>query len=363
MNQATFPNTMAEKLLQHYDQYGRKLPWRGEKNLYRIWVSEIMLQQTAVATVIPYYRKFLQELPDVPALYACPEQQLLSLWQGLGYYRRAVQMHQGAKIMVNNYHGLPPEKLDAWLQIPGVGLSTAGAILAIGRNQAHAILDGNVKRVLARLLALESPIEDRQSQLILWKLAKQLTSKERPGDYAQAIMDLGALVCTRTQPKCSLCPWQEHCGAKNYSSPSAYPVRGTKIAKPCRWQICCLLVNTEGKLYVEQRPQHGLLASLWQPPCFDWPDQQSIPSAERVNTHLPPIYQQWLSPPASSLPVVKHAFTHFNIVLYPFLFLVADSPPLVSGKWLAHADRLELPMATLHRKVLKNWDACLKEKN
>ena len=314
---------LAQRLLDHYDREGRKLPWRGERNLYRIWISEIMLQQTGVTTVLSYYPRFLNRFPTIQQLASASEQEILSQWQGLGYYRRAHHLHQAAKQVVTHMNGQLPEQLEILLRLPGIGPSTAAAILAIGRDQHHAILDGNVKRVLSRLMALDEPLNRSSAQHALWSLARELTPEHRPGDYAQAIMDLGATLCTRTQPACHRCPWSNHCQAYSQGKSSAYPRQTARPVKPHRAELSFLMMDEQNRLLLCQRPAHGLLAGLWEPP--------SVPVAtENLPMANPDMAATLLrhygvkTSPLKAMAAVKHNFTHFHLTVFPF-----------SGRWLA----------------------------
>ncbi|MEO5349632.1 MAG: A/G-specific adenine glycosylase [Magnetococcus sp. YQC-3] len=344
------PVRLAEQLLAFYDRSGRALPWRGERNLYRIWVSEIMLQQTGVGTVLPYYSRFLERFPDLESLARAAEEEVLLLWQGLGYYQRARHLHRAARQVVAKRSGQLPEQLAEWLALPGIGPSTAAAILAIGRDQPHAILDGNVQRVLARLLALPYPLASSEARQQLWSLARSLTPTQRPGDYAQAIMDLGATVCTRSRPQCPLCPWQTSCRAHALDQTAAFPVVSPRPVKPRRVQVALLLFNAAEALLFCQRPAKGLLGGLWEPPSLEWssavaPESLSVAQLFSRELHL------HVSPP-HPLPVVQHTFTHFHLTVHPFVCQLAGSDAAVAGRWVGRDGWQALPCATLHRKVL-----------
>ncbi|MBF0096136.1 MAG: A/G-specific adenine glycosylase [Magnetococcales bacterium] len=343
---------LAHALLAYYDKHARSLPWRGENDLYRIWISEIMLQQTGVSAVEKYYPKFLSHFPDVQTLAQAPLQSLLLHWQGLGYYQRAHHLHRAAHYIIQEWQGILPEERELWLKVPGVGPSTASAILAIGRNQPHAILDGNVKRVLARFLALQESIDGRSGQKILWQAAARLTSKIRPGDYAQAIMDLGATVCTRTQPRCDQCPWQMACVACNAGNPSAYPLRNTKKAKPNKCEVALLFYNSEDKFYFEQRSEKGLLASLWQPCSLPWSADRARPDAATIRSLVQESFAGHVEGAVELLTPVEHLFTHFKLTVYPYRFRVHRLFERAPYCWLPQVEWAQLPMATLHQKVM-----------
>lgn len=349
---------LADALLAFYDREGRPLPWRGERDLYRIWVSEIMLQQTGVATVLCYYPRFLARFPTLQSLAEASEEAVLLLWQGLGYYQRARHLHRGAQHLLRQRDGQLPERIEEWLLLPGVGPSTAAAILAIGRNQPHAILDGNVKRVLARLVALPDPLSSGVAQKALWALARSLTPDHRPGDYAQAIMDLGATLCRRSQPFCDRCPWQGSCQAHRLGAVGRYPVVTPRPVKPHRQQVALLVFNAQRQLLFCQRPARGLLANLWEPPTLEWGSEVSLPPEPSVVARQ--LFDRLHVRTSLPLPLaeVKHTFTHFQLTIYPFVCQLATEWEGGGGegyqamRWVAREAWQLLPLATLHRKVL-----------
>ncbi len=350
-------SVLAGQLLAFYDREGRPLPWRGERDLYRLWVSEVLLQQTGVSTVLAYYPRFLERFPDVWRLAEATEEAVLVVWQGLGYYQRARHLHRAAQIVVEQMAGRLPEDLASWLALPGIGPSTAAAILAIGRDQPHTILDGNVKRVLARLLALPHPLSSRLALDALWTFARSLTPSHRPGDYAQAIMDLGATVCTRSRPTCPRCPWQGACRAYRLGDVTAFPVTKPRPIKPHRVQWAVLVFDARQAVLLCQRPAQGLLGGLWEPPTFDWTVKDRLPlePADIAQT----IFQRLnlsTTPPVPLAPV-QHTFTHFHLTVYPFVCHWEGEGPVNGegcrkGRWVAREEWHTLPLATLHRKVL-----------
>ena len=350
------PSALAYKLLTFYDQQGRELPWRGEHNLYHIWVSEIMLQQTAVVTVVPYYQRFLHRFPDVRSLAEADEEAVLTQWQGLGYYRRARHLHHAAQLVVHSMAGKIPEILSDLLTLPGIGPSTAAAILAIGRNQHHAILDGNVKRVLSRLIALPHPITSTIAQKQLWSLARILTPNQRPGDYAQAIMDLGAMICTRRNPSCQNCPWNSDCQAYAQGTWENYPLRSSRPAKPQRFQHALMVFDSQNRLLFGKRPSHGVLAGLWEPLSLPMTNQETKPlNPSQLSEIFFQTYHIKTTLP-TSWPSVKHTFSHFHLCVYPFSSQWISGQPKLNAyqnfRWVKWQDDMDLPLATLHKKVL-----------
>ena len=346
---------LAQKLLAFYDREGRQLPWRGVRDLYAIWVSEVMLQQTGVVTVLSYYQPFLERFPTVHHLALAEEEAVLGQWQGLGYYRRARHLHRAAGLIMANGGNLP-ESLADWVALPGVGPSTAAAILAIGRDQPHTIFDGNVKRVLARLMALPHPLTRAIGRRQVWALAQSLTPTHRPGDYAQAIMDLGATVCTRICPTCQQCPWRIHCHAFARSEPTAFPIQVVRLPKPRRFQWSLLLRDAQERLLLCQRPSDGLLAGLWEPLAspFATSDLQPLEGRQLAPYLLNRFGLKTTHP--TSLPTVRHTFTHFHLTVYPFQCHWAGGAVKPDGyqrcRWVAGHEISSLPLATLHRKIL-----------
>ena len=297
----------AARLLAWFDRCGRHdLPWQHPRSPYRVWLSEIMLQQTRVETVIPYFERFTAALPDIAALAAAPLDQVLHLWTGLGYYARARNLHRAAQVVVEQRGGELPGELDALVALPGIGRSTAGAILAIAFGQRAAILDGNVKRVLARHGAVagwpgETAVAER-----LWALAERLTPEGRAADYTQAIMDLGATLCTRTRPQCTSCPVADDCRARSANQVAAYPGHKPGTATPVRQSLWLILRNRTGQVLLERRPPSGIWGGLWSfPECA--PDTEPT-AVENLCGNL-----GFRILAVRSGAGGRHAFTHFRL--------------------------------------------------
>ncbi|TVQ51921.1 MAG: A/G-specific adenine glycosylase, partial [Spirulina sp. DLM2.Bin59] len=256
--------TLRRSLLAWYRTQGRTLPWRGETDPYRVWVSEIMLQQTQVKTVIPYYHRWLAAFPTVADLARADRQQVLKLWEGLGYYARCRHLHQAAQIIVTEYGGQFPTTLEAVLKLPGIGRTTAGGILSAIANQPLAILDGNVKRVLARLTAL--PMPPARALGPLWELSSQLIDPNQSRDFNQAIMDLGATVCLPKQPLCLICPWRSPCLAHTQNLQTQLPMREATAPLPHKNIGVAVIQNDQGQVLIDRRKDEGLLGGLWEFP-------------------------------------------------------------------------------------------------
>ena len=307
----------ADKLLTWYDAHGRKdLPWQRHRTPYRVWVSEIMLQQTQVATVIAYFERFTHAFPDVQSLAAAPLDRVLHIWSGLGYYARARNLHEAAVLIVDRFGGDVPRSLDALMSLPGVGRSTAGAILSIAFDEPAPILDGNVKRVLARIHAVDGWPGNARVAKGLWSLAEQSISHERPADYTQAIMDLGATLCTRASPACSECQLSDDCIAFSQHCVERHPAPRPKRVLPTRHTRMLIVRNTVGEVLLEQRPPTGIWGGLW---CFPEADPD-----ERLSEIL-----KLAGLAASSNETaahLTHTFTHFRLEIEPILVRLASEP-------------------------------------
>jgi len=306
------PVQFTERLLTWFEVHGRhNLPWQQNPTPYRVWVSEVMLQQTQVATVIPYYQRFMARFPDVQSLAEAPLDEVLHLWTGLGYYARARNLRACAQALVAHHGGEFPEDIEAVIALPGIGRSTAGAILALSRGQRHPILDGNVKRVLARVFGIPGDPGSADVIAKMWTQSDACTPAQNAGAYTQAIMDLGATLCTRARPACTVCPMSDGCVAALEGRQEELPGRKLKRARGSR-EATLLIVQTgsDGSLavLVERRPAVGLWGGLWSPPQFesefaalDW-CRREIGEPVRGSQSLAPIH---------------HAFTHFDLCLNP----------------------------------------------
>lgn len=257
-------------MLRFYDQLGRKdLPWQKNKSAYSVWVSEIMLQQTQVKTVIPYYLKFMSRFPSVESLAAANIDEVLQHWAGLGYYSRARNLHACAKRVVNEFDGEFPKTLESIIQLPGIGESTGGAILSLAYGLPEAILDGNVKRVLARVFLVDGWYGTSSVAKTLWKISRQYTPKKRTGDFNQAMMDLGASLCSRNKPVCEECPLQKDCQAFLLEKTVEYPHRKPKKKIPTKQATMLLNINKSKQLLLVKRPPSGIWGGLWSLPELD----------------------------------------------------------------------------------------------
>ena len=301
---------LRRSLLGWYQHHGRSLPWRQTQDPYAIWISEIMLQQTQVKTVLPYYDRWLTHFPTIASLAAADLQQVLKVWQGLGYYARARNLHHAAQQIMTQHGGNFPRSYAATIALPGIGQTTAGGILSAAFNQAVPILDGNVKRILARLLALDRPV--RQSVSRLWDCSATLLDPQHPRMFNQAIMDLGATCCTPKNPQCAACPWQFACTAYNLGSPLEFPVKEETAPLPHKRIGVAVIWNDQRQVLIDRRPPKGLLGGLWEFPggkvepgetieaCIRREIQEEIGLEIEVGSHL---------------ITVDHAYTHFKVRL------------------------------------------------
>jgi len=305
----------ADRLLEWFDEHGRKdLPWQLDVDPYRVWVSEIMLQQTQVQTVIPYFERFMESFPDVIALADASQDDVLHHWSGLGYYARARNLHKAAGIVRDEHMGVFPTDIEELVALPGIGRSTAGAILSLALDQRHPILDGNVKRVLARHEAVEGWPGKTAVAKTLWEITERNTPGTRSAAYTQAIMDLGATLCTRSSPACERCPVHEDCSALAAGTVADYPGRKPKKDKPRR-ETTMLIANQDHSVYLEKRPEAGIWGGLWSLPELgertleDWCKEKLDGSA--ISTEF------W--------PALSHSFSHYDLDIRPILVRI-DAP-------------------------------------
>lgn len=294
--------------------HGRKnLPWQKNINPYRVWVSEIMLQQTQVTTVIPYFENFMARFPDVSSLASADIDLVLHCWTGLGYYSRARNLHKCAQIVQEKFDGQFPETLEEMISLPGIGRSTAGAILAISMNKNTAILDGNVKRVLTRVYAVNDIVTDAKTIERLWKIAIAHTPTKRVADYTQAIMDLGATLCTRTKPNCDQCPMQSFCNGYAAGNPTSYPRKKPKKSKPTKNTVFMIIKRNEHEILLQRRPPAGIWGGLY---CFiecDSLDDIKKYCRNKLGLKVNTI---------EKLPEFRHTFSHYHLDITPTIIQV-----------------------------------------
>jgi A/G-specific adenine glycosylase len=333
-------------LLAWYDRHRRRLPWRApagaQPDPYRVWLSEIMLQQTTVATVTPYFDRFVARWPDASALAAASLDEVLQLWQGLGYYARARNLHACARTLVSRHGGVFPDNASALRSLPGIGDYTAAAISAIAFDRREAAIDGNVERVVARLYAVDEPLPAAKPRLAA--LAATLVPELRAGDFAQALMDLGATICTPRRPRCVLCPWRACCAAAASGSAEELPARPAKPERPQRYGIAFWLTRPDGAVLLRRRPEKGLLGGMVEIPSTPW---SAAPWRLTEAVRVAPAAVEWSELPGS----VRHGFTHFQLELG---VAAGKTDELGDGLW-SPVERLgEHALPTLMKKVVRH---------
>jgi A/G-specific adenine glycosylase len=300
---------IAEALIAWHAAHGRHdLPWQLDRNPYRVWISEIMLQQTQVATVIGYYERFMRRFPQLASLAAAPLDDVLHLWSGLGYYSRARNLHRTAQRVMAELGGELPGDVEALTELPGIGRSTAAAIVALAFERCATILDGNVKRVLARYFAIDGSPGDRVTERELWRRAEQCTPATQLRVYTQAIMDFGATLCTRSEPLCMHCPLRQDCQAQCLGRTRELPAPKRRAPRRTRQVVMLLAIDPEGRVLLRRRPPQGIWGGLWSPPEF----ADAAGASAYCASQWP---SAWLDPQA--LPRLRHGFTHFDLEIIP----------------------------------------------
>ncbi len=347
-------------LLRWYDKNHRKLPWRETEDAYYIWISEVMLQQTQVRTVIPYYSRFIKRFPTVQNLANAHQQTILKMWEGLGYYSRARNMHRAAKIIVHEYNGVIPQNWTQIRSLPGIGDYIAAAVLSIANDQSYAVVDGNVKRVFSRLFCISSPTNHASAKKEFNLIAEKLLHEMESGKYNQAVMELGALICTPRNPGCNSCPLNFLCDAFRDSSVADFPQRNKSKPTPSHLLATGVIVK-ENKILITQRPENGLLGGLWEFPGGQikvGEDAQevckrSIKKSTGLNIEI-----------RDYLTSVKHAYTHFKIKMDVFLchtnsFAVELDGPM-GYRWIDIDDIHKYPLHKANHKFLPRVRDALK---
>ncbi|HUK60911.1 MAG TPA: A/G-specific adenine glycosylase [Stellaceae bacterium] len=333
-------------MLAWYDRHRRVLPWRarpGERpDPYRVWLSEVMLQQTTVAAVIPYFDAFLARWPNVAALATASIDEVLHAWQGLGYYARARNLYACAREVVNAHGGAFPDTEAALAKLPGIGPYTAAAIAAIAFDRRAVAVDGNVERVMARLHAVGAPLPDAKPELR--RLAATLVPRKRAGDYAQAVMDLGATICVPQKPRCVLCPWQQPCKARALNIAEELPARRVKAEKPTRFGVAFWAVRRDGAVLLRRRPEKGLLGGMMEVPSTEWRSSRWQENEARL---LAPVRARWTRVP----DVVRHTFTHFHLELLVLAGNVTNEARC-EGVWVPPAKLGEHALPSVMKKVI-----------
>lgn len=343
---------LRRRLLAWYGRNRRRLPWRGTRDPYRVWVSEVMLQQTQVKTALPYYQRFLQRLPTLRKLAGADLEEVLKLWEGLGYYARARNLHRAARMLVDRGGGRLPDRWEDLRALPGVGDYIAAAVLSIAFDRPHAVVDGNVKRVLARLRRITVPVNRTASHPVFQAEADRLLDRRRPGDFNQALMELGALVCTPASPHCARCPLIRCCGAKQSEAVARYPRRVAARTVP-EVDIAVGVVSKNGRLLVTRRPARGLLGGLWE-----FPGGKLQPGENPAAACVREIREEVGLDVAVEEPLaeVRHAYTHLRVRLHVFRCRFVSGRVRRNGpvdhRWVRIADLERLAFPTANRKFI-----------
>lgn len=340
----------SDAILKWYENFGRKtLPWQQNKTAYTVWLSEIMLQQTQVTTVIPYFHRFLERFPTVTELANAHQDEVLHLWTGLGYYARARNLHKTAQIVAQEYHGKFPTNIEQMNALPGIGRSTAAAILSSVYKQPHAILDGNVKRTLARSFAIEGWPGQKTVENTLWEIAEKNTPKNDVDKYNQAMMDMGAIVCTRSKPKCDLCPVSEYCQAKAQQRQLEFPGKKTKKEKPVK-ETWFVMLHHDNQIWLEQRPQSGIWGGLF---CFPQHENDAI----EYQLDLRVIHEDTIKR-KQTLNTFRHTFSHYHLDITPILIELTKKPNVIMedniGLWYDLSNPKKIGLAAPVKQLLQS---------
>ena len=341
-------NRLSSKLLAWYHANKRTLPWRGHPSAYAVWVSEIMLQQTRVETVIPYFEKWMRLFPDIQALGQASEHDVLNAWEGLGYYSRARNLHRAAKLVLDQYSGEIPRDLNELRKLPGIGRYTLGAIASMAFGMDVSALDGNIKRVYARIFDLEEPVDSTSGEKLLWKLADKYLPKGHAGDYNQALMDLGATICVPKNPRCLICPVMKLCKARQNGTQDQRPVMKPKKEVPHYVNAAAVIIEKR-RVLLAQRPAQGLLASMWEFPN----GRVGGDPAKEVAKALKTEYNLSLRVKRGqeSLGIVQHGYSHFGVTVHVFPCELVSRPKGTNLKWVALKELENYPMGRIDRQI------------
>ena len=343
--------SFSRRLLHWYKRHARTLPWRGNPDPYAIWVSEVMLQQTRVETVTPYYERWMQRFPSVEQLASASQQEVLSTWEGLGYYGRARNLHRAAQLLMKEYHGKLPDEVPFLRKLPGVGRYTAAAIASIAYGKDEPTLDGNIRRVLARCFNITEDARSKVGEKQLWQLAAQHLPPGQAGEYNQALMDLGASICTPRSPNCVSCPLEDICQARALGLQEQRPVMLPKPAIP-HHMVTAAVIRRGNRVLITCRPSSGLLGGMWEFPGGKKQDGEDLPGCLRreiceelgVEVEI-----------GDQLGVYKHAYTHFRVTLYAFRCTLLGGEPrplqVTDLRWVTPGELAQYPMGKIDRQI------------
>jgi A/G-specific adenine glycosylase len=341
----------SERILDWYGRHARDLPWRGHPDPYAVWVSEIMLQQTRVEAVIPYFQRWMDRFPTLQHLADASEQDVLSIWEGLGYYSRARSLHKAARLIVDQYGGELPYDVTALRKLPGIGRYTAGAIASMAFGMDAPTLDGNLRRIFARVFDVVEPADTLVGEKILWKLAEKHLPRGQAGDFNQAMMDLGALICIPRNPICLLCPVSDMCLAREFGNQEKRPVLKPKARVP-HFIVTAAVLKRGGKILLARRPSKGLLGGMWEFPGGKMEPGESLEAClvREIREELGVEIRV-----STAVGVYKHAYTHFRITLHAFLCEIAEGEPkaleAAELAWVSPTDLGHYPMGKVDRQI------------
>ena len=347
--------TLQSRLLNWYHKNKRTLPWRGHPDAYAVWVSEIMLQQTRVETVIPYFENWMRSFPNVEILSKASEHDVLNVWEGLGYYSRARNLHKTSKIVVVEYDGDLPQDLNLLIKLPGIGRYTAGAITSIAFGMDEPALDGNLKRVYARLYDISAPVDSPSGDRQLWEIARKNLPKGKAGDFNQALMDLGAAICVPKNPHCSICPLTAYCKSYEYGTQENRPVRKPKKAVPEFVHAAGVIIK-RGKVLLAQRPSNGLLAGMWEFPNGRISGNPAKGLIKALKTGYSLNVQK-----KEAWGIVPHAYTHFKVSVHVYQCDLLSTSTAGNLKWVSARELGEYPMGKVDRRIAQMVSKFLSE--
>ena len=340
------------RLLHWFKRKGRDLPWRKTADPYAIWVSEIMLQQTQVITVIPYYQKFLKSFPTVRHLARASLSNVLKVWEGLGYYSRARNLHSASQIVLNHFRGILPNHLKDLLKLPGIGRSTAGAILSFAFHKDAPILDANARRVISRLFAVSDNPTTIKTDDLLWKLSESLLPEGYSNPFNQALMDLGSMLCTVKHPDCTRCPLRNACKARSSRKPEDYPSKRIRKTIP-HVESVSAVIRRDGKVLLRQRPASGLLGGLWEFPNWKMEEKQRSRLRVRLENHIKKDFGI-TADVKEPIGTFKQTFSHFKLTLQ--VYHCQSTNGRGKGKWVSVKNLHLFPMSRIHRKIAGKID-------
>ncbi len=338
-----------KNLLAWFSKNKRPMPWRSQKSPYRTFISEVMLQQTQIKTVIPYFERWMKVFPDIESLAAAPIDKVLKLWEGLGYYTRARNLHKAAQMICEKHGGKIPSDFDSLFALPGIGRYTAGAIASIGFEKRVPLVDGNVARVLSRLFNIKKDILKPETQKFLYEIAGQLVPEKSPGDFNQALMELGSLICIPAMPNCTACPVSSVCSAYKKGNQESLPIKSKALQKK-EVRIAAAFILNDGKILVRKRPAKGIWGGLWEVPSITSPVKNSF--RELIERYIHNEYKMKAAPIASIEPITHH-LTHLKMTISPFVFKTNQGHVNSGSRWVSRSGITKLSFPVPYQSLLK----------